>query len=444
MPFHSFHSFSFLLFFLLSIFSVPSPAHAISFVAPIGKDNSTLLYSLTLYLKTPLQPTRLHLDLGSSFTWVDCDTDYNSSTYQHIPCGSPLCSSLGHNLSCSNCFNPPSPSCANNTCSLFPENSITRKTAISTALTDSLALPTSDGSTHGPPLLISAYIFSCSPPSLLEGLAKNVTGLAAFGRSNYSLPVQVSDAFSIPRCFALCLPGSTADPGVVLVGSLGPYYFSSQKIDLSKSLIYTSLILNPVGSTVITYVGQPSDEYYINLTAINVNGKPIQINGSSLNVDKNGFGGTKLSTSTTYTVLETSIYNALTDAFVNESSALNLTVTNTVKPFSVCYSAADIIVTRVGPGVPTVDLVMQSDDVFWRVFGSNSMVKIAGDGGDVWCLGFVDGGVNPRTSVVIGGHQMEDNLLQFDLDSNRLGFTSSVLLKGTTCADFNFAYQGHF
>ncbi|OMP05044.1 Peptidase A1 [Corchorus olitorius] len=439
MPFRFF----FLFFvFLFCSFCITSPVHAISFVAPIHKDSSTLLYSLTLFLKTPLQPTRLHLDIGASFSWVDCDTDYNSSTYQHIPCGSPLCTSVGHNLSCSNCYNPPGPSCGNDTCSLFPENSVTRKTAISAALTDSLALPTSDGSTHGPPLLVPSYIFSCSPPSLLEGLAKNVTGLAAFGRSNYSLPAQISNTFSVPRYFALCLPGSTSDPGASLVGSGGPYYFSSQKIDLSKSLIYTPLILNPVGSTVITYAGQPSDEYYLNLTSINVNGKPIQINSSLLAVDESGFGGTKLSTATPYTVVETSIYNALTDAFVNESAALNLTVTNAVKPFSVCYSAADIIVTRVGPGVPTVDLVMERDDVFWRVFGSNSMVKIAGgDGGEVWCLGFVDGGVNPRTSVVIGGHQMEDNLLQFDLESNRLGFTSSVLLKGTTCSSFNFASE---
>ncbi|KAJ4846961.1 Glc7p regulatory subunit, partial [Turnera subulata] len=41
------------------------------------------------------------------------------------------------------------------------------------------------------------------------------------------------------------------------------------------------------------------------------------------------------------------------------------------------------------------------------------------DGLDLWCLGFVDGGVNARTTVVIGGHQMEDNLFQFDLESMR-------------------------
>ncbi len=66
------------------------------------------------------------------------------------------------------------------------------------------------------------------------------------------------------------------------------------------------------------------------------------------------------------------------------------------------------------------------------------MVRIARDDADVWCLGFVDGGANARTSVVIGGHQMEDNLLQFDLESKRLGFSSSILAQGTSCANFNF------
>lgn len=66
------------------------------------------------------------------------------------------------------------------------------------------------------------------------------------------------------------------------------------------------------------------------------------------------------------------------------------------------------------------------------------MVRIYRDGVDVWCLGFLDGGAHPKSSIVIGGHQMEDNLLQFDLESKILGFTSSVLVHGTMCANFNF------
>lgn len=37
-----------------------------------------------------------------------------------------------------------------------------------------------------------------------------------------------------------------------------------------------------------------------------------------------------------------------------------------------------------------------------------------------WGLGFMDVGVNARATIVIDGHQMKDNLLQFDLESKRL------------------------
>jgi hypothetical protein len=433
-------SLPFLVVFLSLVSSLPlSLQTGIALVAPIHKDHSTRQYTVQIYLKTPLQPSKLLLDLGASFSWLDCYQNYTSSTYLHIPCNASLCASL-HSLACSNCYDAPAPACANDTCALFPENPVTRKPTIANAIIDSLALPSTDGSTLGPLRLVPEFLFSCSRTFLLQGLAQGVTGLAALGRSNFSLPAQVSADLSSPRYFALCLSGTRSDQGVVFLGTSGPYYFNSliSKIDLSKSLIYTPLILNPVGSTVITYYLQPSDEYFIGLTSVEVNGKAVQINGSLLTVDENGSGGTKISTVHPYTVLETSIFKAFTELFVSEASALNLTVTNAVEPFGACYPAKDVFSTRVGPAVPTVDLVMQSNEVFWRIFGSNSMVRISRDDADVWCLGFVDGGANARTSVVIGGHQMEDNLLQFDLESKRLGFSSSILAQGTSCANFNF------
>ncbi|KAF2298668.1 hypothetical protein GH714_024632 [Hevea brasiliensis] len=394
-------------------------------------------YTTTVYLKTPLQPTKLLLDLGASFTWVDCYRNYNSTTYQHIACGTPLCDSF-HSLACGNCYEPPGPACANDTCEFFPENSVTRKVNLEAALIDSLAVPTTDGSTQGPLAHVKNYIFSCARTALLHGLAAGVSGTVAMGRSNISLQGQVRTVFSAPNYFALCLSGSRKFLGVAFIGTSGPYNFLPG-IDVGKSLIYTPLILNPVGGTVITYVNHPSDEYFVGLTSIKVNGKVVALNQTLLAIDsETGFGGTKISTVIPYTTLQTSIYKAFTEAFVKESSVMNLTLTKAVKPFSFCFSAKEIVSTRVGPEVPTVDLVMQSEEVYWRMFGSNSMVRVAHKDEDVWCLGFMDGGANPRTSIVIGGHLMEDNLLQFDLESNRLGFSSSLLFQGTTCANFNF------
>ncbi|KAI5680305.1 hypothetical protein M9H77_01532 [Catharanthus roseus] len=311
--------------------------------------------------------------------------------------------------------------------------------AIGDILIDSIALPKTDGRNPGGLAVDSDFVFSCGNTRLLKGLANGVTGLAALGRFNFSLPAQLSRAFSSPLIFALCLPRSTSSGnGVAFFNSAGPYSFLPG-IDLSKSLIYTPLILNPYGGTVITYVLRPSDEYFIGVTAVKVNGKAVPLNQTLLIINQeNGFGGTKITTSTPYTILHTSIYKAVTEAFVRESALFNLTQTTPLKPFNICFAGDRIPSTRTGPAVPTIDLVLQKDEVFWRIFGSNSMVRLKRNGQDVLCLGFVDGGSDPRTSIVIGGYQIEDNLLQFDLGLNRLGFSSSLLFRGTTWSNFNF------
>ncbi|XP_043724000.1 probable aspartic proteinase GIP1 [Telopea speciosissima] len=433
-----FFFFSLIFFFppYSSYFAVSLPT---ALLIPITKGLSTLQYTTIIKQRTPLKPTKLVLDLGASFNWVNCQKNYQSSTYKPIFCNSSLCASL-KSLACSNCYEPPRPGCANDSCALFPENSVTRDSTIGDALIDAIALPTTDGYNPGRLVLISDFVFSCSRTFLLKGLAKGVAGVAALGRSNFSLPAQISTTFSSQYLFALCLSGSSSSTGVAFLGTAGPYVFLPQQVDLSKSLIYTSLILNPVSDTVITYYGQPSDEYFIGVTAVKVNGKAVQLNETLLAIDdETGFGGTKMSTVVPYTTMESSIYEVFTEAFISEAAALNLTVIKPVKPFNVCFPVDEVGSTRVGPAVPTVDLVMeQKENVFWRIFGANSMVKLGEEGEEMWCLAFVDSGRNPRTSILIGAHQMEDNLLQFDVGSKRLGFSSSLLLKQTTCSNFNF------
>ncbi|KAL3849848.1 hypothetical protein ACJIZ3_011730 [Penstemon smallii] len=402
-----------------------------AFLAPITKDFSKERYTLSIYLKTPSQPTNLLLDLGGSFTLVDCSTTYHS-----VPCGSSVCGSTGS--SCKVCTGSPVPDCFNDSCTNFLGKSVTRKLITVEARVGSLYLHTTNGRNPGAFSVIPKFMFSCTNRSLLKGRVKGLAGLAGFGRSGLSLPAQVSNVSSNDLIFALCLSGSPSAPGVAFFGTSGPYYFFPE-IDLSKHLIYTPLLFNQVGigSTTISYAN-PSNEYFIGLTTIKVNGKVIDFDRTLLDIGKNGFGGTKLSTITPYTMLHTSIYKALIETFMKESLALNLTRTTSAKQFNVCYNADDVLSTRVGPTVPTVDFVLQDDSVIWRILGSNSMVRVYKDNIDVWCLGFLDGGSKPRASIVIGGHQMEDNLLQFDLKSKRLGFSSSILVHDTMCANFNF------
>ncbi|GAY44670.1 hypothetical protein WN943_007332 [Citrus x changshan-huyou] len=56
----------------------------------------------------------------------------------------------------------------------------------------------------------------------------------------------------------------------------------------------------------------------------------------------------------------------------------------------------------------------------------------------VTCSAFVDGGVRPKASIIIGSHQLQDNLVQFDLAGSRLGFSSTLLFRRTSCSNFNF------
>nr|XP_043622682.1 probable aspartic proteinase GIP1 [Erigeron canadensis] len=434
----------FTLIFIYQQFSIINSST--SFVSPINKDQSTQLYTLSISIKTPLQLTDFLLDLGNKLSWIDCTSGYYiSTTHHYIPCGTTKCNELG-SLACSNCFRASGPGCHNNSCALFPENPVIKNVVLGQALVDTVGLTVSDGGQLG---IVPNFVLSCCDESLLIGLPDGVTGLAGLGRSNYSLPAQVSSVYALPNIFALCLPSSTTSTlsGTAFFNTPGPYYFSPG-IDLSSNLTYTPLIINPVSFTIVTYANQPSDEYFVGLTSININSNPLQLNRTLLTIDKTtGFGGTRLSTVSPYTILHTSIYNVFIETFMNETTKLNLTITDDpVSPFDVCYDAGDIYVTFLGPDVPVIDFVMEGDDEnvnYWRMYGGNSMVNVVKENGEeLWCLGFFDGGEDARTSVVIGGKQMEDNLLQFDLVQERFGFSSSVLVHDTNCSSFNFGYNG--
>lgn len=305
-------------------------------------------------------------------------------------------------------------------------------------ITDVLALSTTDGSNSGPLRRIPEIPFSCVKTDFLRGLARDVIGFAALGRSNESIPSQISAKFNSPKFFAICLSGTRLRPGVAFFGSKGPYRFPPN-VDLSKSLTYTPLLFNPVSASIYTY-WLPSYEYYIGLSAIRINGKAVAFNTSLLSFEPNhGGGGTKISTSTSYALLQSSIYRAFATAFMKESALLNFTLTNAVKPFGVCYAAESVGVTAEGQAkAPVVDLMMEEGKVVWKLGGRNTMVRIKKNGVDAWCLGFINGGEFPRTPIVIGGLQLEDHLLQFDLENYRFGFSSSALTEGTSCSNFNF------
>ncbi|GAU25834.1 hypothetical protein TSUD_30980 [Trifolium subterraneum] len=425
--------FMFLSFFSLIIsFSIAQTSfRPKALVLPITKDvsSSTPQYITQIKQRTPLVPINLTLDLGGGYFWVNCE-DYVSSTSKPALCASSQCSLFGSH-GCSD----------EKICGRSPSNTVTGVSTYGDIGSDIVSVQSTDGNNPTRIVSVHNFLFICVSNVLQKGLAKSVQGMAGLGRTKVSFPSQFSSAFSFKNKFAICLGSSPSTNGVLFFGD-GPYNLNN---DESKALIFTPLITNPVSTAPSSFLGEKSSEYFIGVKSIKVSDKNVKLNTTLLSIDKNGFGGTKISTINPYTIMESSIYKAVANAFVKE---LRVPTVTPVAPFETCFASKDISFSRMGPSVPSIDLVLQND-VVWNIIGANAMVSLDND---VICLGFVDagsdfakadqvgfvaGGSKPITSITIGAHQLENNLLQFDLATSRLGFRS-LFLEHDNCDNFNF------
>ncbi|CAK8572121.1 unnamed protein product [Lathyrus sativus] len=412
-------------------------------VLPIAKDtsSSTPQYTTQIKQRTPLVPIKLTLDLGGGYFWVNCEkTNHVSSTSKPILCNSSQCSLFGSH-GCS----------SKKICGNSPSNTVTGVSTYGDIHSDIVSIRSTNGNYSTRAVSVPNFLFICGSKVVQNGLAKGVTGMAGLGRTRVSFPSQLSSAFSFKNKFAICLgssPSSFPNSNGVLFFGDGPYKLNN---DVSKVLTFTPLITNPVSTAPSSFLGEKSSEYFIGVKSIRVSDKTVKLNTTLLSINQKGFGGTKISTVNPYTVMETSIYKAVVEAFVKE---LGVPTVTPVAPFGTCFATKDISFSRMGPGVPGIDLVLQNENVKWSIIGANSMVSIGNS--DVICLGFVDagsygakadqvgfvvGGSRPMSSITIGAHQLENNLLQFDLDNSRLGF-SSLFLEHDNCENFNFTSSG--
>ncbi|KAH7846977.1 hypothetical protein Vadar_020333 [Vaccinium darrowii] len=389
MAFTLHHNLILIFFYLFSLIAVSVSQTRFkpdALVLPVQKDTATGLHVAQINTRTPLISVPFLVDLNGLFLWVNCDQHYFSSTYKTPFCGS---TQYTHAMThyCNKCPGPSWPGCHNNTCGVVALNTVTRQTAIAELAQEVLSIQsTRAGSNPGPSVNFQQFLFACAPSSLLQGpLPKNVQGIAGFGHTPISLPTQLTAHFGLSPKFALCLISSPVSKGVIFLGN-GPYKMLPN-VDISARASYTPMTVSPQA------------EYFIQVSSIKINGKPLPLNLSA--TTKQGVGGTTMiSTTTPYTSLEHSIFTTFTQFFATQLSAVPQ-VRPVVQPFGVCFDSTKLSSTRVGLGVPTIDFVMRNDNVAWSFYGANSMVQ-ARPG--VACLAFVDGGVNPKASVVIGAH----------------------------------------
>lgn len=435
-----------MLFLFLSLSFAPTQESSKpkALLLPVTKDPSTLQYLTHFNLGTPFVQKSLVVDLGGRYLWIECTKDYKSSTHKSGICGSAACL-VANSDNCTVCLSGSRPKCLDKhrrPCYIYPENTVDNGPAQFGNLSlDRISLQSTDGIISGPFVTINKFIFACATDKLLMNLAKGVKGMLGLGRHPAGLPNQLSSAFggSLRRIFAVCLPSQSKTNGVIVFGDSNylfyPDYNTSKTINLSSIFTCTRLVVNPVSTSKIYETGEASADYFVDLQSVMVNNKIVPINSSLLTFNEWGFGGTKLSTVNPYSVLEASIYSAFVKLFDDEIIATrNISKVAAVEPFAECYSIGQVGVALTGLDAPSIRFVFK-DNTFWELHGANSMVQISRD---VMCLGFLDGGNQVTISIVIGAHQLQDHLLQFDLDASKLGFTSSLLSRGIKCSNFKF------
>ncbi|KAK9076957.1 hypothetical protein SSX86_005292 [Deinandra increscens subsp. villosa] len=394
---------------------------------PVIKDVTTSLHTITFIEPTFDKEPYYIVDLDAPFTWKDCVVRRSD-----VPCWLEEGCRFPISCSQSSCKEAhsydPNPICPSlnitakygcNICTVTPMNPVSNTCKLSQLTTDLFEMFVTDGRnpySGAYPDYGIQFTLSCAPSSLVTSFPKGVQGVAAFSWSTLAFPRQLYYPTKTEK-FALCLSSSPSAPGVIFLGD-GPFYFTpSPNLDIRTILSYTPMIRK----------SSKSLGYYIKLNRISIKGTTIRL--PSLKSES-----VKLSTVVPYTTLRSDIYKALVIGF---SKATNMIPrVNVVKPFSLCLKSSAIGSVSKGFRVPNIDLETESGKV-WTISGDNSM-KRTGNG--TACLAFVDGGSGVKDAIVIGTFQMENNFLFLDLENQKLGFSSSLLARGTPCSSFNLTW----
>ncbi|GJW54842.1 basic 7S globulin-like protein [Tanacetum coccineum] len=401
---------------------------------PIRKNETSLQYYTTFQVGSLPTVVDALIDLDAESVWFDCRS-YVSSSYKRVSCGSNKCQKA-KGYECVGCNSTPRPGCSNNTCGVLAFNHFRTYWTAQELGEDTMRVASTDGRFVLRDYDAPKFQFTCGGSDITEGLPGDHTiGSVGLARTQLSLASQISSIFNMAPKFALCLPSSSENGlGDIYVGG-GPYYLLPSIQDQALSLVRTPLVINPVSTPAISPWEGLSNEYFISVQDIEISGERVSFNSSLLSLDKNGVGGTKVSTLAPYTTLHASIYKRLVKDYVKAAAVKKIKRVTSVAPFGACFDSKTASKTTTGPGVPDIDIVLPGNAVLvnLKLSGSNIMVEVKKN---VICLAIIDGGAEPRTSIVLGGHQLENRLLEFDLSTSRLGFTPSLLLSNTSCSHF--------
>ncbi|CAM0884792.1 unnamed protein product [Alopecurus aequalis] len=407
-----------LLLLVLAVLSLAWPATSkpLPVLVPVTKDTATSLYTIPFY-----DGANLVLDIAGPLVWSTCQRGEMPAPF---PCWSDTCK-LAKAYPVAGCQ---AASCGHDprqdrTCTAYPYNPVTGACAAGSLVHTRFVANTTDGKNPISQVSVRAVSACGTTKKLLASLPRGASGVAGLADSGLALPAQVASSQKVAKKLLICLPqGGSYGDGVAILGG-GPLYLLQGQPEYTQSLEYTPLVARK---------GSPA--YYVTVKYIDLEDSRVPLPPRAL-----ATGGVMLGTTVPYTVLRADVYRPFVAAFGKAMAAVwqNARVVKPVAPFELCYDARTLALTRNGYYVPSVTLELHGGKN-WTMVGVNSMVNV--NGGKA-CLAFVEmkgvkAGDDKAPAVIIGGFQMENFVLQFDLEKKRLGFLRLPFY--TQCSHFNF------
>ncbi|KAL4269511.1 hypothetical protein GQ457_HM001280 [Hibiscus cannabinus] len=335
-------------------------------------------YIVRANIGTPPQTMLMAMDTSSDAAWVPCTGcigcssaafDFaKSTTFKTLGCQAAQCkqASLAANL----CNFVPNPTCGGSACTF--NMTYGGSTIAGNLSQDTVTLATDP---------VPSYTFGCLQKTAGSSLPPQ--GLLGLGRGPLSLLSQSQNLYQ--STFSYCLPSfrSLNFSGSLKLGPKG------QPLRIK----YTPLLKNP---------RRPS-LYYVNLVAIRVGRKVVDIPPNALAFNPSTGAGTIIDSGTVFTRLVPPAYEAVRNQFRRRVRVANVT---SLGGFDTCYTVPIV--------APTITLMFSGMNVTLP----QENLLIHSTAGSITCLAMSSA---PALNVIANMQQQNHRVL-FDVPNSRVGF----------------------
>ncbi|KAM1251741.1 hypothetical protein ACFX13_040668 [Malus domestica] len=345
-------------------------------VVPIASGRQIIqspTYIVKAKIGTPPQTLLMAVDTSSDAAWVPCNgcvgcssSVFNSAistTYKNLGCGAAQCNQV------------PNPTCLGSSCGF-------NLTYGSSSIAANLSQETFTLATDSVP----GYTFGCIQKA--TGSSVPPQGLLGLGRGPLSLLSQTQNLYQ--STFSYCLP-SFKSPNFSGSLRLGP-------VGQPKRIKYTPLLKNPRRSSL----------YYVNLNAIRVGRRIVDIPPAALAFNPTTGSGTIFDSGTVFTRLVQPAYLAVRNEFRRRVGP-KIPVTS-LGGFDTCYSVPFV--------VPTITFMFSGMNVTLP----QDNIVIHSTAGSITCLAMAASPDNVNSVLnVIANMQQQNHRVLIDVPNSRLG-----------------------